>query len=80
MVTLISRSASQLQLSRPKFIKMAELAKDPSLGLTYTSHKYGEHSRQKLGVWRFKDRPDQETGYWVVYDAIWNLPLCLRAD
>ncbi|EEU44667.1 uncharacterized protein NECHADRAFT_84673 [Fusarium vanettenii 77-13-4] len=46
---------------------MAELAKDPSLGLTYTSHKYGEHSRQKLGVWRFKDRPDQETGYWVVF-------------
>ncbi|KAM5342622.1 hypothetical protein ACJ41O_013588 [Fusarium nematophilum] len=38
-----------------------------SLGLTYTSHKYGQHDRQKLGVWRFSDRPDQESGYWVVF-------------
>lgn len=79
MVTPL-RFGSNSRLSRPKFTKMAELAKDQSLGLTYTSHKYGEHSRQKLGVWRFSDRLDQETGYWVVYDAIWNLPLRLCAD
>ncbi|KAF4981597.1 hypothetical protein FDECE_17659 [Fusarium decemcellulare] len=46
---------------------MADLANDPSLGLTYTPHKYGEHSRQKLGVWRFSDRLDQESGYWIVF-------------
>ncbi|KAF4973598.1 hypothetical protein FZEAL_9276 [Fusarium zealandicum] len=37
------------------------------LGLTYKSHKYGENSRQKLGVWRFTDRQDQTSGYWVVF-------------
>ncbi|KAJ4250526.1 Kynurenine formamidase [Fusarium torreyae] len=46
---------------------MADLAEDQSLGLTYTAHHYGKHSRQKLGVWRFSDRPDQKSGYWVVF-------------
>ncbi|KAK7413431.1 Kynurenine formamidase [Neonectria punicea] len=40
-----------------------------SLGLTYESHQYGQHSLQKLGVWRFSNRPDQASasGYWIIY-------------
>lgn len=45
---------------------MADIAEDKSLGLTYASHQYGRHNRQKLGVWRFADRPAQKNGYWVV--------------
>ncbi|KAF4987062.1 hypothetical protein FGRMN_10550 [Fusarium graminum] len=46
---------------------MADIAGDESLGLTYAAHQYGKHSRQKLGVWRFADRPDQKSGFWVVF-------------
>ncbi|KAI1036571.1 hypothetical protein LB503_002954 [Fusarium chuoi] len=46
---------------------MADIAEDKSLGLTYASHQYGRHNRQKLGVWRFADRPAQKNGYWVVF-------------
>ncbi|CEI39228.1 hypothetical protein FVEN_g10486 [Fusarium venenatum] len=46
---------------------MADIAGDVSLGLTYASHQYGDHSRQKLGVWRFSNRSDQKSGYWVVF-------------
>ncbi|KAG5655743.1 hypothetical protein KAF25_008862 [Fusarium avenaceum] len=46
---------------------MAELAEDKSLGLTYAPHQYGTYSRQKLGVWRFTDRSDQKSGYWIVF-------------
>ncbi|KAF7547321.1 hypothetical protein G7Z17_g7820 [Cylindrodendrum hubeiense] len=38
-----------------------------SLGLTYESHQYGKHSLQKLGVWRFANRPEQASGYWIIY-------------
>jgi hypothetical protein len=54
---------------------MAELAEDKSLGLTYASHQYGTYSRQKLGVWRFADRPDQKSGYWVVCELPNNLSI-----
>ncbi|KAH7008109.1 Alpha/Beta hydrolase protein [Ilyonectria destructans] len=38
-----------------------------SLGLTYESQQYGRHSLQKLGVWRFPNRPEQSSGYWIIF-------------